>query len=220
MYHRLENPSEKIPEKAREAFSILSGEIYVLRERWACFEFFYGHSQERVDILNKMAPPFFAMLNDLLFDYMCLAFSRLEEKTNGGQNMSLEFLPYAADINPSSEIGQRLEKTLESYRTTVAAIKAFRNKRIAHFDHKTAMQSGTSLKPVQRGKLKEALETAEKFLGDFDAHFSNSTTVFDAFSSDQAAHALYQALAKAVAYDALENSGDADDHFWHRFLSP
>jgi hypothetical protein len=61
----LNDISDKIPENTREIFSLLSGEALWLREKWVNYNYLYGHSQERIDDLNKAGSTFYYILDHL-----------------------------------------------------------------------------------------------------------------------------------------------------------
>src|SRR6266852_9986421 len=55
-----------IPERLREVWAFLHSEVIWLHGRWEIYNQLYGESPGRIDLLNKTAPTFFAILQGIL----------------------------------------------------------------------------------------------------------------------------------------------------------
>src|SRR5277367_5836147 len=89
----LNNVSDKIPAELRQEYALLCGTVLNLREKWLNYNYLYGHSQERVEVLNKCGSTFFNMVQSLFLDDFISTLSRLTDPAEKfGSNLCLEQL--------------------------------------------------------------------------------------------------------------------------------
>jgi hypothetical protein len=126
---------------------------------------------ETVDLLNSCAPNFFAVVQETLTDAILLDISRFCDPEVQGRkrNLTIKTLSkaacgIAADINASLDV---LTTELDGI---AADIKLVRNKRIAHSDLSTCLD--TSLLPsVKRNNVRRALDIIVEIMQLIDARF-------------------------------------------------
>ena len=215
MDHVLLDVSDKIPEEAREAFSVLSGEVIWLREKWLNYQYLFGHSQERIDLLNQAGSSLFAMIHDNFIDDFILGFSRLTDPAKGREdNLSLEQLLVVLDSTKHAKIIASLRLKLENLRAKAKNLRKHRHKRVAHKDRRVALSATDLLPPVSRGLIDDVLIEAEGFLTAFNLHFSGVTLLFDELKIFRGADRLHCRLLKACAYDAFEIKGSGREYWY------
>ena len=220
--------SERIPEHLKDLYSSLLGEATLIREQWQMYDVLYG-DEDNVNLLNKSAPMFFWMVDYMFFDNFILALSRLgdpaEQKIRQKtvRNFTLEQLLLGLDQRVQADLIEKLKPLLADYRKKCTAVKEQRNKRVAHSDFNTKMDTAKHpLSDVSRRSIQEALMAAEDYLNLFECYFAGiecppSRTVV----SPDTAHTLLDRLHKAVAYDKLHAEGKIELGYAHKLaLSP
>jgi hypothetical protein len=209
----LNDISDKIPENTRKIFSLLSGEALWLREKWVNYNYLYGHSQERIDVLNKAGSTFFYILDHLFIDDLILSLSRLTDRAEGkDSNLSLELVKL--DSNSQFDLVQKLKPLFEGLRQNTANIRKHRHKRIAHNDFDTTVQHGELLPSVSREMIEEVIIQIENYLNTFNHYFTNYRLMHEALTLHRGADILFSKLIKAKVYDLLEKEGVISRGYW------
>jgi hypothetical protein len=218
MDHYLLDVSDKIPEEARQPFSVLSGEVSWLREKWLNYQYLFGHSQERIDLLNQAGSSLFAMIHDNFIDDFILEFFRLIDPGKGKQkNLSLESLIVVLDPTKHAKIIKDLRLKLKSIRAKSEGIVKHRHKRVAHRDKLVALSTTDVLPPVSRALIDDLLIEVEEFLTAFNLHFSGVRLAFNELKIFKGADRLRDRLLKARAYDSFEKQGFIPKGSWRSF---
>jgi AbiU2 len=220
MAHVLENVSEKIPENTRRIFSLLSGEVIWLREKWLNYNYLFGHSPERIEVLNQCGATFFYTLDHLFIDDFILTLSRLTDPAKAREsNLSLEQLIVMLDKKVHSELIQKLIPLLESLRDKTASVRKHRNKRIAHGDFNAVVKPDDVLPAVSRQMIENALLEAESFLNVFDFYFTGAELLHDTLAIQNGSDVLFEKLLKALEYEKLERDGKIPEGAWRNLKS-
>ena len=214
----LNNVSDKIPAELRQEYALLCGAVLNLREKWLNYEYLYGHSQKRVEVLNKCGSTFFSMVQSLFQDDFISTFSRLTDPVEKfGSNLSLEQLVVKLDQNSDVELIGRLTGHIERLREKTASMRKHRNKRIAHNDYKSSIEFEQGLPGISRNDIKDALEEAEAFLTAFYFHFTKTYFFHDQLTIWQGAEVLWAKLAMARAYEEFDELGIVPHNSWRKF---
>jgi hypothetical protein len=214
----LNNVSDKIPAESRQEYALLCGAVLNLREKWLNYEYLYGHSQKRVEILDKCGSTFFSMVQSLFLDDFISIFSRLTDPVEKfGSNLSLEQLIYKLDQNSDAELIKHLTAHIERLQEKTANMRKHRNKRIAHNDYKSSIEFEKGLPGISRNDIKDALEEAEAFLTAFYFHFTKTYFFHDELKIWQGADILWAKLAKARAYEEFDQLGTVPHNSWRKF---
>jgi hypothetical protein len=91
-------------------YSLLSGEVIWLREKWINYNYLFGHSQQRIDVLNQAGSTFFYILDHLFIDDLILSLSHLTDPGEGKEsNFSLEQLIIRLDQKEHAQLIQNLQ---------------------------------------------------------------------------------------------------------------
>jgi hypothetical protein len=198
MIVRLE-PDKRIPEKLREIYAHLAGNLMWTYGAFEQLMFLFGTS-ESLDLLNEHAPAFFARHQDLLINDIVLSLSRMtDEKQSGSRKNPQENLTLARLLDlPDAQCQQlrtELKKRLANIRDSAKQVRTYRHKRLAHssLTHLLARHLTPSTKlgaDISIGSLKRLLEQISDFLSTFDYFFTGVET---------------------TSYSPPANYGDADD---------
>ena len=76
-------------------YHVLYNEVTWLHAKWLEYRKLYGHSPERIDLLNQTAAFFFRVVQDVLWEDILLHLARLTgpRKSAGKANLTLLMLP-------------------------------------------------------------------------------------------------------------------------------
>src|SRR5579862_352192 len=85
-------------------FFALFKEVVWLHAKWQEYRALFGHSPERVDLLNRNAAFFFRVVEDSLWEDVLLHISRLTDpiRSGGNENLSVQCLPFLVNPPPRS----------------------------------------------------------------------------------------------------------------------
>lgn len=179
------------PEEVRQGFIKIMGELlgssfYVLWQelswlytKWEEYVELYGTKPSRIDLLNKAAPRFFRIVQDVLWDEMILHIARLTDppQSKYKANMTIRRLP---DLVENAHTKKALAPLIEASIQKSDFCRDWRNRRIAHLDLEHVINRGINpLKPASRKKLAEALNSIAEVLNTVTEHYAGSSTIFD-----------------------------------------
>lgn len=159
-------------------FYALNQEVEWLYMRWNEYIALYGTKPSRINLLNKVAPLFFRVVQDLLFEGTLLHIARITDppKSSGKENLTIKRIPPLV-------LDQRLSGILK-LKIEVAVQKSefcrdWRNRLIAHQDLKLAIEEGINLlQPVNRKMIQEALDAIANVLNAVILHYNESEIGF------------------------------------------
>ena len=143
-------------------------------------------TQENVDVLNAVAPTFFADVQGLFWNDLVLQVARLNDKP--GRSLRLESLEQR--LTKEDPVDSVLLAEVRRHRkaavTTAEPVTAWRNKRIAHHDRALALGESGPLSKVTLGTCKEVLDHVHAALSAIELRRMNRATANRVFSSPSA----------------------------------
>ncbi len=169
---------EKMGPDLGSHFAALWQEVASLHMKWEEYVALFGTSPERVETLNKTAPKYFRMLQDVLFEETLLHIGRLTDvpRVAGKQNLTIQRLP---DMVQDDETNKAVKEAVGVALEASAFARDWRNRRIAHHDLDLAIKEPAKpLAEASRRQVKEALAAIAKVLNVIDAHFRGAGTYF------------------------------------------
>jgi len=204
-----------IPPQLTDAWGFLHTEVVWLHGRWEIYDNLYGASPERIDLLNRTAPTFFAMLQSILLNDVQLTLSKLADPatTFKRPNLTLETLLHGITGLPEPQLATKLTPVLATYRAACEKVKARRNKDIAHFDFATQIAPGRKAEVLpgpSRQEIDTALTALREFMKEVFGHFEGKHMAYELFSLHDGAHQLLLLLKQGVRYDELVEAGRID----------
>ena len=106
-----------MPTELDRLFKALWQELAWIHVKWQTYRDLFGHSPERIDLLNKTAPAFFHRIHGSLWEDILLHLCRITDprQTMSRQNLSLTRLPDAIpDVSCRSEVEEFVERSKEN----------------------------------------------------------------------------------------------------------
>jgi hypothetical protein len=203
-----------LPSEIDGIWSFLHKEVTWLHGRWRMYRQLYGTSEARVDALNRVAPTFFATLQNVLVDEVQLTLSRLADPARTGrrENLTLATLLETLETLDVAFLTDELRSKLEAYREACEAIIRRRNTRIAHYDRNTHVSAGEGpLDGPSRAEIETALDRLRAFMRLVYQHFESSDMRYDLFVMHDDAESVLRTVSQALRYQELQESGQISD---------
>lgn len=160
-------------------FYALWQELAWLYEKWAEYVVLYGTKPSRIDLLNRAAPLFFRVIQDILWEDMILHIARLTDppKSSGKATLTIRRLP---DLVKDGNTAQALRGLINIAIQSSEFCRDWRNRHIAHRDLNLALEKEiVPLKRASRKKIKEALNSIAEVLNAVSQHYTDSEMIFD-----------------------------------------
>ncbi len=205
--------THKTAEEAREEYIEIMGEplgklfhalwqeVAWLYTKWGEYVALFGTKPSRIDLMNKVAPLFFRIVQDSLWEDTILHIARLTDppKSMGKENLSIQSLPLLVE---DEDLKQNLEEKIEIAKTASEFCRDWRNRRIAHRDLKLAIEDGiTPLMPASRKAIKDALSSIVDVLNLITLHYQDSTTIFDVPNGYGGGESLLYVIDDGLRFD-------------------
>lgn len=181
---------EEVQKEYTETMGLELGTVYLalwnecvsLHYEWEEFESLFGESEERILLLNKSAPSFFRLVQDILLESVLLRISRLTDNAASGgggkkDNLSVHRLP--------SMVGDPIRGKIEVLSKVCSEkcefAQKWRNRRIAHRDLSLALEqkSAEPLPLANRELINDAVTSISALLNEVDRHYRGFTTCYD-----------------------------------------
>jgi len=159
-------------------YNALYNEVRWLHAKWNQCRILFALGQDRIDLLNGVAPFFFRLLQDALWEDAVLHVARLNDppRSVGKPNLSLSML--AESVNDPVLSGE-VAALVEGAKVAARFAKDWRNRHLAHRDLALALDSrATPLSEGSRKKMRLALEASAAVLNRVENHYFRSKTSF------------------------------------------
>jgi len=167
-----------------------------LRRKWSEFQELFEQGDERIEILNIVAPNFFLFLQKLLFEDAMLHLCRVSDppKTKNHTNLSLMLL---AGLIPHQDFSAQVRKDAEEVRKKCQFAREWRDKRLAHTDLTTLRNERVSPLPrVTSKNIEDAVESIRALLNSVEQHYGLAP--FLSFPDPWGARSLVHYLEEVV----------------------
>lgn len=184
---------------------------------WLVYQDLFHGGSEEIELLNRVAPNLFALIQRTSIQNIVLGLCRLTDPCSQGayENMSLGQLVRLIPSGTSAQPGPSGEDTIADVRThledlvriavdAAAPLRALRNKRIAHLDaQEWRVQRSWSIKPEEiEGTLEAVWRTIDHF-----AYFWDGARWHDKPIANKDARGLTRHLRMAEDYKRLYQEG-------------
>lgn len=161
-----------------EEFTALRSELIWIHAKWKEYLLLFADSPERIDLLTKVAGPFFAMLQQTLFEDIVLQLARLTDhrKTCGKDNLTINRLTCLVS---DQQCKTEMEKLVASANATCEFARSWRHRRLAHNDLKLLLKIPTDPLPgISRADVEQALEAFRALLNRIQGYFLKTETAY------------------------------------------
>jgi hypothetical protein len=194
---------ERMGDPLGNLFYALWQELNWLYAKWEEYLVLYVAKPSRIDLLNRVAPHFFRIIQDVLWEDIILHIARLTDppKSAGKATLTIRRLP---DLVGDRSTAQALREHINIAAQSSEFCRDWRNRHLAHRDLNLALEKEiVPLKPASRKKIKEALNSIAKVLNAVSQHYTDSATIFDIGEEPEGAISLLY-----IIYDGLKAGED------------
>jgi hypothetical protein len=156
----------------------LSNEVTVIHWRWTQFEKLYGSGPERISILNRSAPLFFRIVQDVFFEDVLLAIARIvgSSKSAGRANLTIQRL---APLLKASPIHSVIACKVIVVVNAAAFAVDWRNRRLAHRDLDLSLKRAAQpLSGASRQQVKEVLSALRELMNELQDAYGLGVTAY------------------------------------------
>lgn len=195
-----------IPPGISEIFEELRTEINWLHGRWIVYQELFGKSEKRIELLNECASAFFYVVQDVLLGEVQVSLSKLTDPADKGkfENLTLEQLHKRVEAHGEQQLSTNLRTLLDDLHRKCQPFRTWRNKRLAHLDLTTAMQSTANPLPeISRQMIEDALQVVREYMNSIERHYCDSEMGYEHFMISSGGDALVSMLKYGLRYEEL-----------------
>jgi len=180
-----------------EVFHLLWQELSDLNFKWREYVELYGTKPSRIALLNKAAPYFFRVVEDVLWESTLMRLCRLTDppNTRKSENLSVARLPSLVKV----ELAEEIQKLVQVATGKTEFCRDWRNRHIAHADLPLALGEGAEpLKSASRADVVNALSALADILNAVDFNYTGASAGFDLGATTDGAESLLSVLDEGV----------------------
>jgi hypothetical protein len=167
---------QKISVDLKKGYDHLYKECALVTLKWQTLKALFGHSRERLTLLDETANGFFQVCEDTFLNDIFVSLSRL---TDTAQKLSLRKLLSHLDKQVRSRFSRKLKPLIEIAEKNCDKIRTHRNRRIGHIDESTVLTP--RLKPlpsVTVDDIDKAIESVQTALRTFSLEVLDEDHMF------------------------------------------
>ncbi|URX62070.1 hypothetical protein KR767_18795 [Luteibacter anthropi] len=176
--------------------AVLDNKLVELQVVWLQYRQLFGKDEATVHLLNRSAGLFFQVVQDQLWDGVLLGIARMTDPAKNGSNKNLtihSLSPLIANMAFRSKVDALCASALEE----CGFAREHRNKRIAHRDHRHAVDhQAHPLSGISRAKVGRMLDSLGQVLNALHHHYRDTTVLYGDFIDHSGAELLVRRLAK------------------------
>ncbi len=197
---------EKMGDPLGEYFARLWQEVAHLYLKWQEFIELFGSAPSHVEVLNRVAPSFFYMIQNMWWRDIVLHTARLTDPPASGRNRKTNFtLMRLPLLIGEQELNSQITKELESLKLKVQRFRDWRNRRIAHRDLDLMFGGQSSPLPVVgRQHLEEVLQAIMHVMNVIEEKYVGASTRFDVAASRNGVRSMLFYLKKGLMWREQE----------------
>jgi len=190
-----------LPEEIKHLTDDLIIAFYELDE----YSQIFSESEERINLLNHVAPNFFVKLHELFWNKFIMTVSRFTDPKdqNKHQNLSLDVLR-----NWTDELSQKNQKIITDnlliIKSDAKQIRTFRSKYISHRDLNSVLLDKNNIGTIDLDKIEKIYKLIGDCLNIFNRHFGGSTVYFRPLIINYGAKSLIRYIKEGAIYDEIK----------------
>ena len=193
------------PDLAKE-YGEIKNEVMWIFYKWEIYTQLYSDAGT-VDLLNEAAPSVFRILQDVVIDDTLISLSRLNDpaKTGRFDNLTLNRLVESIDPVQFLECRTKVQSLINILDKKIDFARSHRNKRIAHSDLQTRLQSPAQPLPdISLRAIQDLLDGVALVLNSIEMYFDSASTSYGHTISPDDGNTLIEVLRMGVKYRQAE----------------
>jgi len=173
-----------MPNEIREVYKPLEQEIVWLHVKWQLYRQLFGTDEERIELLNDIAPLLFRVCQEVLLDDVIISISRLTDQPRTGnrhstrESLSLRRLVVLIDPGQHPQLRPAVQQKWKKVDSLCKPFRLHRHRRVAHTDLETIKATGDLLPGISRLMIEDALESIRELMNAICEHFDKATNTY------------------------------------------
>jgi hypothetical protein len=173
-----------MPSEIREVYEPLEQEIVWLHVKWQFYRQLFGADEERIELLNDIAPFLFRVCQDVLLDDVIISISRLtgqprtRNRHSTRESLSLLRLVFLIDPSQHPQLRPAAQRKWKRVDSLCKPFRQHRHRRVAHTDLETIKATGDLLPGISRSMIEDALESIRELMNTVCEHFDKTTNTY------------------------------------------
>jgi hypothetical protein len=172
-----------MPPQISGEYKVIHQQVLLLHAKWKIFTQLYLKSEERITLMNDIAPTFFGIIQRMFVDDLILGVSRLLDpaKTNKkNENISLARLMDSIRIAGRDSLCDSLAIKMDSLKENENSVRSARDKRVSHNDYTTLLnEKANALPDITREQIDAMLTCLHEFLDEIAVNFGDSPSFWN-----------------------------------------
>lgn len=201
-------PLAAYPPLVAQAFDVLKNELVWLHHRWATYNQLYGKDEQRIGLLNELAPGFFFVVQESLYDAVVLSVCRMCDPPETGRapkaqsNMTLRRLLQEVVAAGDAVLAASLETKWAEIKSALPKLVEYRHKHVGHLDFDVAVKKA-SLAGPSREQVNLVLTLIGELLNQVCRFYGDTLWLFDSLAVDGDPEQLLRTAKAGLRYFEL-----------------
>lgn len=186
-------------------YTALDNHVVWIHWHWYEFDILFGRDGQKIEALNRTAPFFFRMIQQMFWRDILLRLSYLVAPTDtfGKENLTLKLLP---DVVHDTALSSRLRTMLEDLDSHSSFVTDWRNRSLAHKDLRLAIgDKSKPLPPATVDSVQICLDHCAAILDAVNSHYFDATTAFSIGHFSSGAESLLHTIQNGLRWEEALN---------------
>jgi hypothetical protein len=191
-----------------DVYEGLYQEVSWLHAKWKIYQQVFGVSEEQIELLNRIAPAFFHIIQDVLQDEIALSLSRLTDPAQTGfgraarDNLTLTRLIDTLRVTEPIDFCDSISASIAEIQAQCWPFRDLRNRTIAHADLSTALHYHPDPLPgISRKMIGDVLTLISNLLNRVLARFESAEVRYSDVVMQGAGDSVIYYLRRAEEYN-------------------
>jgi hypothetical protein len=189
----------------------LNNEVLWLHEQWRIYRSLFG-TEERVGLLNKSTPEFFAVFHHCLLNEVELSLCKLGDPSGqkDKRNLTLSQLQDAIEMAEGGVV-ECPKNAILIFRESTERIRDRRNKIIAHTDFTVGMsEEDEKLRRPSRREVEKSLQLLRRVMHEIASYYKVRVIHYQVPQNSSVGNRMMSVLLKAQRYDELLSASPSE----------
>jgi len=178
----LMSDTTNMPKKLHEVYKLLEDELILIHVKWTIYSTVFGHSKDRIDLLNEFAPITFGIFQKTLLDDIILSINRLidpKKSRSGKECVSFDKLISAIATKKQGPLKKTLKSMLKDINNSCKEISKIRRTRIAHNDLVNLKVGLKGYKIPSRKLIRSIIAKLDEFMNQVLSTYDHTEIFYD-----------------------------------------
>ena len=166
-----------MPKDLQDLFEPMKNQLIWVHAKWNISQQLFDHSKERLELLSRIAPSFFRIMDFVYRDDLFISICRLTDQT---KQQSLNRLIKILKNHMNHQKYTDLTSIMANINQKTVPLTEWRNRKIAHSELVMNIKKGPDPLPeVTRNSINEVLEDMRKLMDEVEVYFTGNSTAYE-----------------------------------------